>query len=139
VDIRRLVSLVTQAHDQVFLPPAKSNNDTHFFAASLSKLSSLDVVQLKCLTNVTQALEFRAGQSCGRIYFDKGEIIHAETGPLTGEAALVKILSWRGGKVIEMTDAPQPSRTVWSHWQALLLQVAQHMDENTTHHTTSSS
>lgn len=131
VDTREIVKLACQHRDQLF----NQNRDQQpeHFAASLSCLSSLDIIQLKCLTNVTQALEFTAGQHSGRIHFDKGAIVHAETSSALGEEALAQILSWRGGKVVEVSDAPEPPRTIWSNWQALLLQMAQQLDEKAAH------
>lgn len=127
VDVKEIVRLACQHRDQLF--KVNSDHQTEHFAASLSRLSPLDIIQLKCLTNVSQVLEFTTGQNSGRIYFDKGAIFHAETKTAQGEDALAQILSWRGGKVVEVTNAPEPPRTIWTHWQALLLQIAQHIDE----------
>lgn len=127
VDAKEIVRLACQHRDQISTPD--TDPQPEHFAASLSRLSPLDIIQLKCLTSVTQALEFTAGPHSGRIHFDKGAIIHAETSSALGEDALAQILGWRGGKVVEVTAAPEPPRTIWTHWQALLLQLAQHLDE----------
>ena len=99
------------------------------FAAQLTSLSPMDIVQLKCLGHATQALEFSAPHGRGRVYFYKGEIVHAETQDITGETALHQILSWNGGRVVELPDAKETARTITEHWQSVLLSAAQAIDE----------
>ena len=48
------------------------------FAVSLTCLSALDIIQLKCLSNATLILQITSPRGIGRIYFDNGQIIHAE-------------------------------------------------------------
>ncbi len=101
------------------------------FSASLSRLSTLDIIQLKCLGRCTVVLDFvgRQGQQ-GRIYFKQGEIIHAETGARQGVEAFNEIVSWRGGQVMEVADAAAPARMVHGDWQNLLMHAVQWADEN---------
>lgn len=101
------------------------------FSASLSRLTTLEIVQLKCLGRASVVLEFvgRQGQQ-GRIYFKQGEIIHAETDGDQGVDAFNEIVSWRGGQVMEVTDVSAPTRTVHGDWQALLMHAVQWADEN---------
>lgn len=105
--------------------------DTAFFTASLTKLTTLDIIQLKCLGHATVALDFsRRNQWCGRVYFKDGEILHAETESNRGVAALNEIVSWRGGQVVEVKDAPEPERTIEGDWQNLLMHAVQWADEH---------
>jgi len=127
VDTKEITKLACQHRDQIFKKPA--DHQTEHFAASLSRLSPLDIIQLKCLTQVTQVLEFQAGNHVGRIHFNKGSIFHAETDTAIAEEALGQILSWRGGKVAEVTQDFESPQTIYTEWQALLLQVAQNLDE----------
>jgi DNA-binding response OmpR family regulator len=101
------------------------------FSASLSRLTTLDIIQLKCLGRSTVALDFvgRQGQQ-GRIYFKQGEIFHAETGEGQGIDAFNEIVSWRGGQVMEVTHAPATARTIQGDWQNLLMHAVQWADEN---------
>jgi len=99
------------------------------YAVSLTCLSALDVIQLKCLTGATLALQFVSPQGQGMVFFEIGEITHAEVEQLTGEPALERILRWRGGKITELRDARPRRKTITTSWQGLLLNVAQRIDE----------
>lgn len=100
------------------------------FAVSLSCPSALDIIQLKCLASATLVLQISSSYGTGRIYFDHGEIFHAETAKLRGERAFEKILRWKGGRIKELPLEKKPERTITTNWQGLLLNVAQHIDEN---------
>jgi ActR/RegA family two-component response regulator len=99
------------------------------FAVSLTCLSALDIIQLKCLANATLVLQVASPQGIGRIYFENGAIIHAETPDSRGEGAFEEILRWKGGRIKEMAAAYKPPRTINTGWQGLLLNVAQKLDE----------
>ena len=44
-----------------------------FFSGALTRLTVLDIIQLKCLNGATQAIEFVGDQEHGRIYIDRDE------------------------------------------------------------------
>lgn len=100
------------------------------FAVSLTCLSALDIIQLKCLSNATLVLQVASPQGIGRIYFEDGAIVHAETPDSRGEGAFEQILRWKGGRIKEMTAAYKPPRTINTGWQGLLLNIAQKIDES---------
>jgi DNA-binding response OmpR family regulator len=105
-------------------------SDTGLFSASLTKLSTLDIIQLKCLAHATVVLDFIArSPAFGRLYFKDGDIIHAETHTQEGVEAFNEIVSWKGGQVVEVNDAPEPTRTIFTDWQNLLLHAVQWSDE----------
>jgi DNA-binding response OmpR family regulator len=104
--------------------------ETAYFTASLTRLTTLDIIQLKCLGRSTQRLDFIGKKDrYGSIYFVDGEIIHAETDTKQGVEAFNEIVSWRGGKVLEANDAPVPARSIQGDWQNLLLHAVQWSDE----------
>jgi CheY-like chemotaxis protein len=129
VDAKTICALAQEQRDSLQKEDAQLKSSQ--FAALLSSLSSMDIIQLKCLGGATQALEFVAPQGTGRIYFYNGEIVHAETQGATGESAFQEILGWRGGRVVELANTPEPSRTITTHWQSLLLSTVQRIDETT--------
>ena len=106
------------------------------FSGALTRLTVLDVIQLKCLGHATLRLDFslRDGRF-GSVYLEDGQIIHAEanrdtsSSPVTGLPALAQILTWRGGKVTEVKDEAQPEPSISGPWQAVLLEAAQTGDE----------
>ena len=108
-----------------------ARGNTGFFSASLSQLTVLDIIQMKCLSHATQVIDFTSARDGrGRIYFQNGEIIHAETAAAKAEAAVSEVVGWRGGRAQEVADAPPAERSIFSSWQSLLLSAAQAADEN---------
>ncbi len=107
------------------------------FTASLTRLTVMDVIQLKCLARATLRLDFtlRDGRT-GSIYFREGEILHAEASAGSAEAegkvglpALAELLTWHAGRVEEVRDCELPAPTLHRSWQATLLEAAQMADE----------
>lgn len=114
--------------------PAPSSDSTTAaggFSAMLTQLTTLDIIQLKCLARVTVTLEFiREHGGRGRIFFKDGEIIHAETGNVCGVEAFNEIVSWRSGRVQEISVASSsPSRSIEGNWQNLLMHAVHWVDE----------
>ena len=104
------------------------------FRATLSGLTPMDIVQLKCMSGSTGILEFNNTQGTGRVYFDKGDIVHAilrssSGGSTIGYEAFEEIVGWKSGKVSDVQDTNPRPRTIRTGWQSLLLEVAQSADE----------
>ena len=100
------------------------------FSALLTQLTTLDIIQIKCLARATVALEFIGDHGRqGRLYFKDGEILHAETGALLGVEAFNEIVGWSGGQVIEIAGGSTPSRTIEGNWQTLLMNAVHWVDE----------
>ena len=100
------------------------------FSAMLTQLSTLDLIQLKCLGRATVTLEFTGDHGRqGRIHFKDGEIVHAERGEASGVEAFNEIVGWRGGRVVEAVGSPTAARTIEGNWQSLLMHAVQWVDE----------
>ena len=99
-----------------------------FFSGALTRLTVLDIIQLKCLNGATQAIEFVGGEKHGRVYVNRGELVHAETATAEGVEALGEILKWRGGWVAEVPEYAEPAQTIFGHWQTMLLEAAHQTD-----------
>lgn len=100
------------------------------FSGTLRDLTPVDVVQLKCLTQATTRVEFRSGSAVGTIHFRRGEVVHAETGSLSGVEAFNEIIGWKRGAVSERGAEPPAEATIDCSWQALLMNAAQTLDES---------
>ena len=129
VDTKELVQLVRSHYEKMGHGTSVQNADGSSFAVSLTCLSALDIIQLKCISSATLVLQVASPSGIGRIYFENGEIVHAETPDSRGESAFEQILRWKGGRIKEMTPAYKPPRTINTGWQGLLLNVAQRIDE----------
>jgi DNA-binding response OmpR family regulator len=96
------------------------------FEATLGGLSPIDIIQLKCLRGATGAIELREEHLFGRMWFERGEVVHAEcTLPGArhqGIDAFQCMIHWRIGCIREIPNAPLAIRTIRTSWQNLLLE-----------------
>ncbi len=100
------------------------------FRGSVSDFQLSDIVQLNCLGRLTSALEVRNEQEVGYIYFEEGNIVHAETGYLEGENAFYYIMTWQGGEFAVKRNMQAPRETIQKNWQSLLLEAMRRLDES---------
>ncbi len=104
------------------------------FRATLSGLTPLDIVQLKCMSGASSILEFTNNRRSGRVYFEKGNVVHAlllmEDGTKKlGYDAFAEISGWQAGRVSEVHDTEPYPRSIQTNWQSLVLEVAHKADE----------
>ena len=92
--------------------------------------SLVDIIQLECLSQSSSVLRITNGPLIGKIWIQDGELMDAEAGELTGEAAFQKILSWRTGVFETLPPEPSRARTISKSYNALLLESAQAFDES---------
>jgi len=129
IDTREIVLLVRSHYENLGHSTAMHTADDGSFAVSLTCLSALDIIQLKCLASASLVLQVVSAHGFGRIFFENGQIIHAESPEYTGEAAFEQILRWKGGRIKELPAAYDPPHTINCGWQSLLLNVAHRIDE----------
>ena len=95
------------------------------FRETLSKLTPMDVIQLKCLSHSTVCLRFSlASKAKGFIHIKDGELIHAETDSCQGILALAEIVDWKHGRLVETDEALAGARTLFGDWQDLISNAA---------------
>ncbi|MBD3285545.1 response regulator [candidate division WOR-3 bacterium] len=96
------------------------------------RLSPSDLVQLYSFMGKTIMIEIlnETDGEIGRIYFLRGQVIHAETPKASGKDAFYEIQSWDKG--IFKTDSPVKDviQTIDESVDALLLEAARRLDEN---------
>ena len=100
------------------------------FQGTLSDLHLSDIIQLKCMSGATSALEFTgpAGEKA-RVYFDQGQVCHAVTPGREGIEAFNEVVGWKGGKISEVFGEETPPRTIDTDWQFLLMEAVRKVDE----------
>lgn len=128
VDTKEIVKLVRSHYENMGHATTVQHADGQF-AVSLTCLSALDIIQLKCVSNATLILQISSPSGIGRIYFDDGQIVHAESPGSRGEGAFEEILRWKRGQIKEMAATGKPPRTITTGWQGLLLNICQKIDE----------
>lgn len=111
-------------HEGSVAPPPPAG-----FSAQVNGASMSDLVQMYCQTRARAAIEVRSGLHMGYLFFDRGRLIHAEFGSLTGEAAFAGILSLPAGAFQPSLRAWPEHETIECPVEGLLLRAAQAMDE----------
>jgi len=96
----------------------------------LEGASLADLIQMECMRGTRRVIRVSSQHGIGYLFFDRGQLLHATTGTVTGDPAVLSILGWSHG-TYEASEQPWPVRTtVESSWQNLLLLSAQQADES---------
>ncbi|MBV9490775.1 MAG: SUMF1/EgtB/PvdO family nonheme iron enzyme [Verrucomicrobia bacterium] len=105
------------------------------FSGCLRNFSLLDVIQMVCVAQQTGRLEVQAGAKKARIFLVRGQIVHAETEGVVGEAALLEILCWKRGN-FEWIGSPESpaARSIQASWEHVLMEAIRQRDEREYHH-----
>ncbi len=99
------------------------------FVGKVADLQLTDIIQLNCLGKMKTALSVSKDDLEGVIYFQDGEIVHAECGGQVGQAALFTVLGWEGGDFTTMSGAEPLEKTLDRPWQELLIEAMRQKDE----------
>ncbi|MFO1475447.1 MAG: response regulator [Verrucomicrobiota bacterium] len=91
--------------------------------------SLMDIIQMECLSLSSTVLRITRGSLVGKIWIVGGELIHAEAEGAVGEAAFRRILEWKSGTFENLPPELEHERTIDKPVNALLLEMAQAMDE----------
>jgi DNA-binding response OmpR family regulator len=114
---------------QALLSPS-TDGDSEKFQGTLSDLHLADIIQLKCMSGSSAALQFTGPQGeKARVYFESGQVRHATAPGKEGVAAFNEIVNWKGGQISEVTGSTQSPRTIDLDWQILLMEAVRNMDE----------
>ncbi|MCK6682379.1 MAG: response regulator [Thermoanaerobaculia bacterium] len=99
------------------------------FSGSISLPMLPDLVQIYALSASSGALRIDRGGETGAIWFDRGQVVHAEKGELLGEEAFYSLIGWQGGRFWLEKGAVPPGRTITDAWQTLLIEGCRRLDE----------
>lgn len=97
------------------------------FRGSLFGVSLVDLVQMCHLARRTLSLELVGPVRAG-LHFVRGELVHAEAGPLRGESALPLIFAWSSGRM-NMAVLSSTERSIERPFQITLLDALATLDE----------
>jgi predicted regulator of Ras-like GTPase activity (Roadblock/LC7/MglB family) len=98
-------------------------------AGNLRDLALPDLIQQTCQDRRQARLSIQRGDHEATIYFDGGQVIHAEYGDFTGEEAVYRVLAWEEGDFNREEGIEAPEETVQMPWEALLMNGLQRVDE----------
>lgn len=98
------------------------------FSAQLSGVNLIDVLQLVHFSRRTCALELE-GHSGAALYFEQGELVHAELDGTSGGKVLPRIFQMKTG-LLRMRNKRPPEHSIQLPFQMLLLDVLRLDDEH---------
>jgi CheY-like chemotaxis protein len=99
------------------------------FSGILRQAGLQDIIQMECIARNSSILQITNGNIRGRIYIEKGKIIHAEQANTTGETAFNHLLSQPGGEFKLLPYAPPSATTIDGQWEFLVMEAARLRDE----------
>ena len=95
---------------------------------NLRDLKIPSLIQLNCMELNTAKLTIDRGGKFGFIYFENGQIVHAEYDPEIGKEAVFRMLGLREGKFKVENGVRAPTRTIKTNWNNLLLEGLHQLD-----------
>jgi DNA-binding response OmpR family regulator len=100
------------------------------FQGTLSDLHVADIIQLKCMSGTTAAIELTGPNGeRGRVYFEDGQVRHATAADKEGMEALSDIITWKGGTISEIPATSATRHTINFDWQVSLMEAVRKGDE----------
>lgn len=99
------------------------------FEGKISDFQLSDLIQMNCLGRLTNAITVETAKKNGIIYFEDGNIIHAEVGKIDGENAFYEIIGWKGGQFAINKGANTNKESIVKGWQSLMLEGMRRADE----------
>jgi DNA-binding response OmpR family regulator len=100
------------------------------FSGALALDGLPDLIQLCALSTATSALRVRRDDRSGTIWFDRGNVVHAEEGVREGADAFYEIVRWTGGEFSVERGAVTRKRTVMNKPTELLMEALRRQDED---------
>lgn len=102
---------------------------------NLKDLKLPSLIQLNCMEKNTAKMTIEQGPKFGFLYFEGGQIVHAEFEPDMGEAALFKLLALYSGNFKVESGIRSPAKTITKNWNNLLLDAMHQLDDQDEGHT----
>jgi hypothetical protein len=99
------------------------------FQGSLKELPLPDIIQLVSVSGKTGVFTLRNGEESGFIYLQDGQIIHAQSGDLSGEEAVYELAIWPQGDFTFTPGESAPSSSIQKSNTNLLMEAARRIDE----------
>lgn len=95
---------------------------------NLKDLKLPSLIQLNCMERNTAKLTIEAEGRYGFLYFEKGQVVHAECDPDIGEKAVFRLLNLYSGQFKVESGIRAPVKSINTSWNNLLLDGLNQMD-----------
>lgn len=103
------------------------------FTGELPKVHLADILQLHSQNGFSGGLSVQQNKSKGVIFFQKGKVIHAEQGDITGIDAIYRMLGWRSGQFVCLPNLKTMHSSISMSMSQLLLECHRRLDEEGVH------
>ena len=99
-------------------------------SGSLKEMTVADIIQHTCQDRRVALLSVTEDKGgVARMYFKDGAVIHATNGPLVGDEAVYRALSWTDGAFTLEVGVNSPEVTIEKNWSSLLMEGVKRLDE----------
>ncbi len=129
--LKEAIQRIKRVIDKIALEKmAKASSSDGVVRGNLSQMNVIDLVQSlemgrkSCLLKLTNA-----GEKC-EMFFREGQVSHAVYGPLTGDAAVFKVLRWTGGNFQIDFEGKSSDQSTTLNTQGLLMEGLRLLDES---------
>jgi branched-chain amino acid transport system substrate-binding protein len=89
---------------------------------SLDDIGLGNLIQAYCASRQTSRITLTYPDAEGHLFFEAGELVHADLGSLSGSAAVHGALQKRGGQFHVDLGMKPPVRTITQHWSSLVIE-----------------
>ncbi len=97
---------------------------------TLKDFSLPDIIQLVAFGQKTGVLRVQWAGGTASLYFDNGDVVHAEYPGRVGEAAVFALFEVEDGEFQFHTGVPSPDRTITMDATNLVMEAARRLDES---------
>jgi ABC-type branched-subunit amino acid transport system substrate-binding protein len=91
------------------------------FGGTLDEIGVGHLIQIYCTGRQTACLTVTYPDSEGKLYFENGDLVHAQLGPLSGIEAVQAAIARKGGQFRVDMGVHAPGRTIDQHWSTVVL------------------
>jgi predicted regulator of Ras-like GTPase activity (Roadblock/LC7/MglB family) len=99
-------------------------------SGSLKEMTVADIIQHTCQDRRVALLTVTETKGeLARMYFKDGAVIHATSGPLVGDEAVYRALSWTDGTFSLEVGVNSPEVTIEKNWSSLVMEGVKRVDE----------
>ena len=109
---------------------AKTVSGDGIVRGNLSQMNVIDLVQSLEMGRKSCRLTLTNENERCEMFFREGQVVHAEYGPLRGDAAAFKVLTWTGGNFQIDFEGKTKQQTTTLNTQGLLMEGLRRLDES---------
>jgi len=129
--LREAVQRIKRVIDKIALEKmAKTAPSDGVLRGSLLQMNVIDLVQSLEMGRKSCALTLTNQDEKCEMFFSEGQVTHAAYGPLTGDAAVFKVLRWTEGQFQINFEGKTSKQTTTLNTQGLLMEGLRLLDES---------